>query len=342
MNPQLGEESRKLAQSWMRHSPQALRDYLVAEVEDPRINLQSILTRHFILREAFPGRFERLMMEEYRFSAAAAALGQLFELLHHPEESELVLYALDRGSDNAEGIPIPPVILRAKQGLPREVEGVTVPDYIELFLRGAQFDGAKARPGEAALDVFPALWTHALEGTARPGPRLSVLEPACGSANDYRFFPRYGLAPLIDYTGFDICPANIDNARALFPGTRFEHGNVFEIQSLDRSFDACFVHDLFEHLSLEGLSAAVEEVCRITRKSICAHFFNMDEIPEHQARPVENYHWNTLSLGRVLGLFETAGFKGNAVNIGAFIQRSFEAGPTHNANAYTLYLQRSA
>src|SRR6185295_5640764 len=98
-----------------------------------------------------------------------------------------------------------------------------------------------------------------------------------------------------EYTGMDLCAKNIENARSLFPKTRFELGNVFEISANDRAFEYCFVHDLFEHLSIQGLDAAIREVCRVTRLGICAGFFSMDEIPAHIVRTVEDYHWNTLS-----------------------------------------------
>ena len=125
-----------------------------------------------------------------------------------------------------------------------------------------------------------------------------MLEPACGSANDYRFLHAYGLARLVRYTGFDLCAKNIENARALFPDVSFAVGNVFEIAAPDKAFDLCFVHDLFEHLSLEGMQAAVKEVCRVTRQGLCVGFFNMDEIRDHQVRPVDDYHWNRLSMRR--------------------------------------------
>src|SRR5262249_28346975 len=47
MTPALKQETESLARSWARHESAWLRDYLVAGVEDPRINLQSILSRHF-------------------------------------------------------------------------------------------------------------------------------------------------------------------------------------------------------------------------------------------------------------------------------------------------------
>ena len=104
---------------------------------------------------------------------------------------------------------------------------------------------------------------------------------------------------LVDYSGFDLCAKNIENARALYRGVSFAVGNVFEIAAADKAFDLCFVHDLFEHLSLEGMHAAVKEVCRVTRQGLCISFFNMDEIRDHQMRPVDEYHWNLLSMARM-------------------------------------------
>ena len=48
IEPSLQEESDKLARSWMQHDAGMLRDYLVAGVEDPRLNVQSVLSRHFL------------------------------------------------------------------------------------------------------------------------------------------------------------------------------------------------------------------------------------------------------------------------------------------------------
>jgi len=54
----------------MRHDAAWLEDYLVASVEDPRLNLQSILTRHFLVTALTGDRFVALMEQEYRFAAA--------------------------------------------------------------------------------------------------------------------------------------------------------------------------------------------------------------------------------------------------------------------------------
>src|SRR5207253_877029 len=75
------------------------------------------------------------------------------------------------------------------------------------------------------------------------------------------------------------------------------------------------------HLSLEGLRAAVEEICRVTREGICIGFFNMDEIPEHRQRPVEEYHWNTLSVSRMKELFAGYGFGAHVLHVGSFMRQ---------------------
>jgi SAM-dependent methyltransferase len=346
IRPSLQEESDKLARSWMQHDAGMLRDYLVAGVEDPRLNVQSVLSRHFLARALTVGRFSALMEHEYRFAAAMGWLTELARRLGDAGELELVLYALRRGADNAEGIEIPGFIVRTFTALPATAGGLTIPNYIESFLSGTRFVRGQAKLHNPSLETFRKLWRQALTaGGARRQPStansqlLSVLEPACGSANDYRFLHAYGLARLVDYTGFDLCPKNIDNARALFPGARFAVGNVFEIAALDKAFDLCFVHDLFEHLSLDGMQAAVKEVCRVTRQGLCVGFFNMDEVRDHQVRPVDEYHWNLLSMARMKELFAECGFAARVVHIGAFLRQQIGCEQTHNQNAYTFLLR---
>ncbi|HPD48527.1 MAG TPA: hypothetical protein P5279_01495 [Anaerohalosphaeraceae bacterium] len=50
-------ETEGLVRSWQRYGRSHLRDYLVQGVEDPRINVQSILSRHFLIAELFGDRF---------------------------------------------------------------------------------------------------------------------------------------------------------------------------------------------------------------------------------------------------------------------------------------------
>jgi SAM-dependent methyltransferase len=366
MEVSLQQESEKLARSWLRHEPAWLRDYLVAGVEDPRFNLQSIFSRHFLLRRVIDDRAGALMTEECRFSAVMNWLVALSARSTEPEELEAVLYALRRCADSAEGVEIPPFVSQAFAALPVSLGSLTVPNYIESFLsrtrpgapaslpapstqpgtggRGAGTPGGPWPPGapDPSLDTFQHLWRTVLSPLLAPASRLSVLEPACGSANDYRFLHAYGIARLFDYTGFDLCAANVENALALFPGARFSTLNVFQIDFPDLSFDVCFVHDLFEHLSLAGMETAVREICRVTRSGLCLGFFQMDEVREHVVRPVDDYHCNLLSMARMKALFAEQGFETQVVHIATFLRRRFGCDQTHNPNAYTFFLRRAS
>src|SRR5207253_10720054 len=176
-----------------------------------------------------------------------------------------------------------------------------------------------------------SLWRRLL---ARKRPaRISVLEPACGSANDYRFLEAFGLGRLLNYTGFDLCEKNVRNASALFPNVRFEVGNAFEIHSRNNAFEYCFVHDLFEHLSVEGMQKAIAEICRVTRKAICAHFFNMAEDDEHFVRPVDDYHWNTLSMARTRQVFSRFASSVQVTHIGRLLRWRLHGPETYNGGA---------
>jgi hypothetical protein len=90
------------------------------------------------------------------------------------------------------------------------------------------------------------------------------------------------------------------------------------------------------------METAVKEICRVTNRGICAGFFQLDEIPHHIVRPVDEYHWNTLSMARMKELFAAHGFTGQVMHIGSFLREQFGCEETHNANAYTFILQRSA
>jgi len=322
----LRAETERLARSWRQHDAAHLRDYLVAGVEDPRVNVQSVLTRHFLIAALFEARFDKLMEEELRFAAAMNWRRRPESEPESPEARAALLHALRRGADNAEGFEIPPFLTGLFAGLPAKAGDATVPNYLERFLAG------DTRPN--ALGTFQELWADVLESEIPHG--VQVLEPACGSANDYRCLLNCGIARLIDYAGFDLCEKNVANARALFPGVRFEVGNVFEIPAADDAFELSFVHDLFEHLSPEALPVAVRELCRVTRRGLCVGFFQMEEMPEHIIRPVDEYHWNTLSLARTQALFEEQGFDVQPLHIGTYLRWRTGCAETHNPNAYTF------
>ena len=430
----LQTESERLARSWLRHDADMLRDYLVAGVEDPRINVQSVLSRQFLTRELTGGRFGALMEQECRFAAVMNWLMQIAGEVGDEADSAAVLRALRLGADNVEGAEIPRFVRDAFAFLPAIVEGLSIPNYIERFLRGLEFHDSAASerertgnkveavfpgtlaspfnapnisalahsaarlPGHGApiaripqgpVDTFRDLWRLALrcvpieepncpdEATcqdmrdvgagASPSPegdsappalsqsphrewvrpaqagsrkRLTVLEPGCGSANDYRFLDAYGIAQHLDYVGLDICRKNIENARGLFPNICFREGNLFQIAAEANSYDLCFLHDVLEHLSIEGLHAAVSELCRVTRLGLCIGCFNVDEILEHVVVPFEEYHWNTLSLQRLRELFWQHGFDSRAIHIRTFLREQIGCAHTHNPSAYTFILWR--
>src|SRR5256885_9624729 len=215
-------ETEKLIRSWMEHEPEHLSAYLVSGVEDPRINLQSVLTRHFMTRELFPGRFEMLMQEECRFAAALNWLNRPGPAFEDMETRAAILHALRQGSDNAEGLPISEFLLNLFQNLPLSADSIRVPNYLEMLLAPAAKETGSSIDSETA-QTFQRIWRSVLSACSREarGP-FTVLEPAAGSANEYRFLDSYGIAPFLNYTGFDLCEKNVVNARALFPENKFE------------------------------------------------------------------------------------------------------------------------
>jgi hypothetical protein len=69
-------------------------------------------------------------------------------------------------------------------------------------------------------------------------------------------------------------------------------------------------------------------------------FFKMDEVPEHRVRPVDEYHWNLLSMERMKGLFAGCGFGAQVLHIGTFLRQQLGCEQTHNPNATTFFLRR--
>jgi SAM-dependent methyltransferase len=332
----LAAESERLARSWERHSPEFLRHYLVADVEDPRLNIQSLLTRHFLALALDGGQTRELAEAELRFAACLNWILRAARELNDLAALAGIRLALDRNADNAEGFPVPVFVRQTFAQLPAAIGPLSIPNYLALALESTTLIGPNPALPTTVLDLFARLWDQALPAAAEH--TIAVLEPACGSANDYRFIEAFGLARLLDYHGIDIAPTNVANARALFPRARFDSGNAFALDAPARAYDLCFVHDLFEHLSPDGLTAALDEICRVTRLGLCLHFFNMDEIPDHIIRPVDEYHWNTLSLARIQERLGRNGFHGQAFHIGTFLRYRLGCDSTHNPNAYTLIL----
>ena len=125
----------------------------------------------------------------------------------------------------------------------------------------------------------------------------------------------------------------------MFPHAHFEVGNVLEIDADDNAFDYCFVHDLFEHLSIEASEAAISELCRVTWRDICTGFFNMYDGDEHVVNSVGDYHWNKLSVARTKAAFERHASAVEVIHIDKFLKSQFGCGDTHNKGAYTFIVR---
>jgi hypothetical protein len=337
MDERFAQETQNLIRSWDDAGRDELRDYLVQDVEDPRINLQSIITRHFLLEQLFPGEFAGLRYQELRFSAV---LNWLLQIIHQYGCQPLpeMFLALAEGQEYCGGLALPRYVIEAFAALPAMVDGV----HIENYLSAAMFNPAPEQDSlpEVCRDTFKNLWSAVLAGR-KFSQRLSVLEPACGSANDYRYIHSFGLARFLTYTGFDLTRANIANAMAMFPQGGFRLGNVLGIAAADKSFDCLIVHDLFEHLSIAAMEQAICEVCRVTRRAMCLGFFRMHDGAEHIVTPHQHYHVNMLSLGRVRELLEARGGQVEAVWMDGLSRTLFGKEDTHNPHACTLIVHFS-
>lgn len=323
-------ETERLTRSWMQYDRATLRDYLVEDVEDPRINIQSILTRHFLIERLLGERYGDLMEQELRFGLVMNWLLNLLKKQVRASQLQAVFDALLAEEDNAEGLEIPSYVSETFSTL-------ALPNYICDLLTWSPVETTEVPIPEYLMSTFQAIWREVLAG--EQSERISVLEPACGSANDYRFIEAFGIARLLDYMGFDLCEKNIRNAKQMFPETRFEEGNILEIDAKDKAFDYCFVHDLFEHLSIEAMEVAISEVCRVTRQDLCIGFFNIHDGDQHIVKVIGNYHWNKLSMSNTKAIFERYASEVRVIHIDKFLASKFGCRDTHNKDAYTFVIR---
>jgi hypothetical protein len=85
----------------------------------------------------------------------------------------------------------------------------------------------------------------------------------------------------------------------------------------------------------------VKELCRVVRFGVCIGFFQMDEIEDHVVRPVDDYHWNTLSMEKTKAQFVEEGFTVQVFHIGSYLRSRVGCDKTHNPNAYTFLAVRN-
>lgn len=298
IRPGPATEARLLRWSWVSRNADRLDEYLVIGWQNPRINVQSILVRHALLRQLFGDAFEDEMLAELRF---AVELNEALRL-ESVRTNTPISTSLDAG----------------RQARIREVSGVIADREHEFEERWRTLLGERA--GQVA--AIPA--------------RLSVLELACGSANDYRAFADYGLAPFLDYLGVDLNPKNVANARRRFPDVRFEVGNAMDTKLADGSFDVVIASDLFEHLPIPMAAKVLAEAGRVARHALVLSFFNMAEIPEDEDLPVAAYHWNRLSRAKYEAALATEFPTLTVTPIAEWLKRDFGCAHTYNPHAYTM------
>jgi len=338
MNELFMAETERLHSAWMRHGGEKLARYLVRDVQDPRINLASILTRQILLEEALGNRLAGLMLEERRF---AVIMNWFLERIraYGPRHLDTLLDALLDGSPVWKGSPVPAIVSTRFQELPGPVGGVEINNYVHEVLLSRQDCYSEQAIPEHVLNTFERLWSSRLaQESAAP---ISVLEIACGSANDYRFFDSFGLAQFLDYRGVDLCEKNISNARSMFPGVAFEVGNVLALRFDDQEFEYCMVHDLLEHLSIPAMHQAIDEICRVTSRAVLVGFFSLHDIPDHVVVPVRPYYRNKLSLRRVRDLFRSHGLCVEGVPLARLVASQYQCEYGGNPGACILTARRT-
>jgi ubiquinone/menaquinone biosynthesis C-methylase UbiE len=285
-----------LERQWAAIPAGMLERYLVSGYQNPRINVQSILLRHFLTDQLIADGLDELKDAELRLAV------ELNETLR--------LRALELG--------------------------VTMGSYLN-----PRKHAAVRRVDEAIADrqdEYVNRWRELLEN--RQGPRISMLELACGSANDYRTFVDSGLGAHIDYRGIDLTVKNIENARRRFPNIAFEVGDVRDVQHPDRSFDFVVASDIFEHLSIDGMERTLSEAVRLARRGVALTFFNMADVADHIVTPRKTYFWNRLSRARIeerlLAEFDSV----RVIPIAAWLSERFGYEHTYNTHAYSIFALR--
>jgi ubiquinone/menaquinone biosynthesis C-methylase UbiE len=323
-------ESSLLRHLWERQAAETLDTYLVSGVEDPRINLQSILTRALLCDALFPARFTRLIDDELRFGFVMTWLSTHLQL---GIEKRSILAAITQNDRSR----CPAIVIDTFRMLQQD-ECLT-DDYVTLALQEAEDHGSTSLASEA-MDTFRKIWREQLAPLSHGG--CSLFEPACGSANDFRYLDSYGFTNFLNYTGIDIAPKNIANALARFPDLDFRVGDLLNNRFDDETFDYSFVHDLLEHLSIKAMEHALRELLRVTRREVWFHLFNAADGSQHEVRPVTAYHWNLLSIREITRVIAEVPAHAEVVSIAELGRRKFGFSRYYNRRAYTIIAVKDA
>jgi ubiquinone/menaquinone biosynthesis C-methylase UbiE len=322
-------EERNLKSSWDCCPSEYLDRYLVSGVQDPRINGQSILTRALLADALYPGRFDARIAEELRFGAVLTWILQQLE-------KGVTRYELLDAIESDRPAHVPEFICKTYAWL--QDKACPIPDYITAALSCLDYDLPRHCLSDLALDTFMAIWSEQLSQT--PAAAISVLEVACGSANDHRFLHKSGLVRCLSYTGIDITAGNIANARRHYPNADFRAQSILTTELPDSSYDYLFCHDLIEHLSLVAMERALGEMFRIAQNEVILHFFNGKWAGDHEVVPVRRYYRNRVSMEKVTTFFERLGARVTCLEMAQWFQEKIGSPGYHNPNAFSMIVER--
>jgi ubiquinone/menaquinone biosynthesis C-methylase UbiE len=322
-------EELNLKSSWDCYPPECLDRYLVSGVEDPRINGQSILTRALLVDALYPGRFDALITEELRFGAVLTWILRQLEKGSARHELLDAIEATGRAR-------VPEFIHKTYAWL--QDRACPIPDYITAALSCLDYDLPRHCLSDLALDTFMTAWSGQLSQT--PAAMISVLEVACGSANDYRFLHKCGVAQFLSYTGIDIAARNIANARRRYPNTDFRVQSILKTEFPDSPYDYLYCHDLIEHLSPGATEQACAEMFRIAKHEVVLHLFNAKRNGEHEIVPVRRYYRNRVSTEKITAFFEHLGARVTCLEMARWLREKIGASGYHNPNAFSMIVER--
>jgi SAM-dependent methyltransferase len=296
---------------------------LVQETENPALNGQSVLLRAMLADSLFPGKFDTLIADELSYSAAAMFLLKSRRQGWFPQLRERLLAILSGSPDSGPEETRPPAFLTAPASF-------SLPELMDALVR-AQVAGFDDFPSP-----FAARWRDALDTIPTPPMPVPVLELGCGSANDSRYFSRYGLARFLRYTGVDFTRKNIANAQARCPESTFIAADVAALPFADDAFDYTFACDLWEHIPEAHFEKALREALRVTRKELWFSFFNLDWFPGHEFDSSGDRPMNRLSREQLKDFFAREAGGSYRIDIAREWPERFPGYTHYNPNAALL------
>jgi ubiquinone/menaquinone biosynthesis C-methylase UbiE len=295
-------EVARLRRSWAKLPAETLDDYLVSGYQNPRINAQSILARHFLLTELFGTEFDQLMRAELEFCVDTNAV-----LRRHAAELGV---AMSQYTDPEKRAAVKKV-------------SAAIADREDTY----------ERAWSAALADREAGPLRVLEFACGSANDYRFLD-AYGIG---RFLDYTG----VDLNEDNIRNAR-QRFSERDARVRFEVGSILDLPYADNSVDYVLAFDIFEHLSLPALHTAMNEAIRIARNGVVIAFFIMVDKPHHTVRPKGIYHWNELSATKIQELLAVKFPLVRAIHIPTFLAAEYGAEHSYNPKAWTVIAERSS